>query len=126
MKEYFRTLFSQNDESQHDIRRAVTDTLLTDELVDLAGDKQSKIFLVINKKGRDVVKNGGYGRYLEKRANQTDRQNEIDDLTYKKLRYDTTNSERIFKTYWLTFGLSIAAFVISLILLALKLIELTR
>lgn len=126
MKEYFRTLFQQNDDSQHDIRRAVTDTLLTDELVDLGGDKQSKVFLVINKKGRDVVKDGGYEKYLEKRSTQTDRQNEIDDLTYKKLKYDTANSERIYTTYWWTFRISIAAFVISLVLLALKLIELVR
>jgi hypothetical protein len=126
MKDYFRTLFPQNDESQHDIRRNITDTLLTDDLVDLAGDKQSKVFLVINRKGRDVVKDGGYEKYLEKRLSQSDRQNEIDDLTYKKLRYDTANSKRMFKTYWLTFGISIAAFVISLVLLVLKLIELAK
>ena len=125
MKEYFRNLFD-NDQSQHDIRRAVTDTLLTDELVDLAGDKASKVFLVINKKGRDVIRDGGYEKYLEKRTSQTDRQNEIDDLTYKKLRYDTANSKRIFTTYWWTFGISIAAFVISMVLLVLKLIELER
>jgi hypothetical protein len=126
MKEYFKTLFPQNDENQHDIRRAITDTLLTDELVDLAGDKQSKVFLAINKKGRDVIKDGGYEKYLEKRLSQSDRQNEIDDLTYKKLRYDTANSKRMFTTYWWTFGFSIAALVISLVLLVLKLIELAR
>lgn len=126
MKEYFRTLFQQNDDSQHDIRRAVTDTLLNDELVELAGDKSSKVFLVINKKGRDVIRDGGYEKYLEKRASQTDRQNEIDDLTYKKLRYDTANSERMFKTYWWTFGFSVFALAISLVLLALKLVELAR
>jgi len=126
MKEYFKTLFDNNDQSQHDIRRSVTDILVTDELVDLASDKASRVFLVINKKGRDVVKDGGYEKYLEKRATQTDRQNEVDDLTYKKLRYDVANSRRIFKTYWLTFGFAVAGLVISLVLLVLKLIELSR
>lgn len=126
MKEYFRTLFPSNESNQHDMRLSITETLLADELVDLSDDKKSKVFLVINKKGQEVLREGGYEKYIEKRASQTDRQNEIENLTYKKLKYDTANSARIFKTYWWTFGLSVAAFVISTLLLILKLIDIAN
>lgn len=51
------------------------------------------------------------------------------DETQKALRkeqkeiVDLRNSERIFKTYWWTFGIAVAAFLISLCLLFLKLAE---
>jgi hypothetical protein len=37
------------------------------------------------------------------------------------LNYDAKNSNRIYQTYWVTFALAIAAFIISAILLFMKL-----
>lgn len=45
---------------------------------------------------------------------------EIKQNTRKKLALDVINSQRMKNTYWVTFGLAIASFVISTILLILK------
>lgn len=42
-------------------------------------------------------------------------------LANKKLKIDIANAERINATYWWTFGIAVAAFLISLVLLILKL-----
>ena len=46
--------------------------------------------------------------------------NEKCELEIKKLRLNIVNAERISKTYWWTFGIALAAFLISLVLLILK------
>lgn len=53
------------------------------------------------------------------------RESEVSDLNYKKLKYDAKISERVYNTYWWTFSLAVAAFLISLFLLILKLAELS-
>ena len=47
-------------------------------------------------------------------------------LEMSKLETDTFISKRIFKTYWWTFGFAVAAFLISLVLLILKIIEISN
>ncbi|HYJ64519.1 MAG TPA: hypothetical protein VEV62_12300 [Parafilimonas sp.] len=49
---------------------------------------------------------------------------EKERLGFEKLKIDTKNAKRIFKTYWWTFGFAVAGFLISLVLLILKLKEL--
>ena len=51
------------------------------------------------------------------------REKEIADLNYKKLQYDFRNAKRVYKSYWWTFGIAVAAFLISLVLLIIKLRE---
>ena len=73
--------------------------------------------LRINDKGLQ-----GLLRYEDEKA----KQQEIDHLNLKKLRFDVKNSERIFNTYWWTFGFALAALLISIFLLILKLAELAK
>jgi len=46
---------------------------------------------------------------------------EKDILQERKLRIDVKNAERIFKTYWITFGMALLGLAISIYLLILKL-----
>jgi|ERR1035437_2488747 hypothetical protein len=50
-----------------------------------------------------------------------EKQFEKDRLANDKLKVDLKNAKRISKTYWLTFGIAVAAFLISLVLLIIKL-----
>lgn len=56
----------------------------------------------------------------------TERDKEIDNMNYEKLGLDVKNARRVYDTYWITFYLAIAAFIISVLLLVLKLLELSK
>lgn len=121
IKEYIGSLFSASDDSQHDIRREITDIFLLEGIAEYATDRNNPTELKITFKGRDIAKNGDYNAYLEKKGQESINQKEIEDLTITKLKYDVANSKRIFKTYWFTFGMAVLGFAISLILLFLRL-----
>jgi hypothetical protein len=41
----------------------------------------------------------------------------------QKLEYDLKNAKRVYQTYWFTFGIAVLAFLISLVLVILKIRE---
>ena len=53
---------------------------------------------------------------------QTEREAEEKELQFQKLKYDVKNAKRIFKTYWVTFGIAVAGLLISLVLLIFRLV----
>lgn len=125
-KEYFRSLNLGDIETQTKARDMATDELLKYKLIETQGYPPTRANLAITEKGIDAVNQGGYLVYVNKTQMQTTRENEFKDLTYDKLKYDYKNSVRIYKTYWLTFGMAALALIISLTLLILKLIELPK
>lgn len=63
-----------------------------------------------------------YKDYINDKSSEAIKEKEIAQLTHQKLKFDTANSKRIYGTYWITFALSVAGFVISIILLIFKLL----
>jgi hypothetical protein len=83
---------------------------------------------LINSTKKYIVEKGEvYGNLLIRKnpdyIEPTERDKEISELTYKKLNLDVKNAKRVYDTYWITFCIAVAAFVISCILLVLKLRE---
>lgn len=78
-------------------------------------DKLAHMY-VITFEGVAFIKQGGYSA-LHK--NET----ESKILQEKKMVLDIANAQRVYDSYWVTFGIAIAAFLISVILLVLKLKE---
>jgi hypothetical protein len=70
--------------------------------------------------GRKILSLGGYIKYLETLSQKEIEQIEIASLTKQKLNIDLKNAQRVYKTYWWTFGIALAGFIISLILLLFK------
>ena len=68
----------------------------------------------LNDTGRQVKKAGGHFAYLQKLDEKAVADAERQKLNDEKLKYDIKNAKRIFKTYWWTFAISIAAFLLSL------------
>lgn len=68
----------------------------------------------ITGEGIAFARSGGYAAQMKKDAASK-------SLTERKLDLDVKNAQRIYNTYWYTFVAAIAAFVISLLLLILKL-----
>lgn len=64
--------------------------------------------------GRLVKTSGGHFAYLEKLAVEKKENQERQKLNDEKLNYDVKNAKRIFKTYWWTFWISIAGFILAL------------
>jgi hypothetical protein len=81
-----------------------------------ADEYNGRYWITLNEKGMAAKNAGGHFVYEAM-------QKEIKQLTTKKLTYDANNAKRIYQTYWLTFALAMASFVISIILLILKLRE---
>jgi phage anti-repressor protein len=67
--------------------------------------------------------NKPYSYYLKLSVEKEIKIKEKEDLDNQKLKIDLENAKRIFKTYWWTFGIAVAAFLISLSLLIFKIIE---
>lgn len=67
---------------------------------------------------RDYVKaflnSGGFSHIYDIGSQEIKRKEERDILELEKLKYDTKNAKRIFKTYWWTFGFALIALLISL------------
>jgi len=57
---------------------------------------------------------GGYSRIYDSRIQEIRQKEEKDNLELEKLKYDTKNARRIYKTYWLTFSFALLALLISL------------
>lgn len=58
--------------------------------------------------------NGGFTALYEAAATVQENDAEKEKLNLEKLKYDIKNSKRIFKTYWWTFGISIAGLLLAL------------
>lgn len=56
---------------------------------------------------------GGFEKMFEDGAKKLEIQNEVDRLNREKLRFEVKNVKRIYRTYWWTFGLSIAGFILA-------------
>ena len=63
--------------------------------------------------GIKVKNSGGHNSYIESLAINSKTETDRQILTDEKLMYDVKNAKRIFKTYWWTFGISIAAFLLT-------------
>ena len=62
---------------------------------------------------RDFIIRGGYQKHFE-------REQELRKLSDKKAKLDTAIAQRVYKTYWLPFLVSIASLIIAIIALAKK------
>ena len=69
--------------------------------------------------GMFFIEEGGYVEKIKSEG-------ESFELSDTKLRLDISNAKRVYDSYWWTFGMAIAAFGISLFLLVLKLLELSK
>lgn len=87
---------------------------------------KSNLFFKLTDLGREVKKTGGHFAYLKKLADKEIADLDRQKLNDEKLLYDVKNAKRIFKTYWWTFWFAIIGFAISLVLGALKLLEVFR
>lgn len=72
----------------------------------------------LSEQGKKAKELGGFAEFEKYRINKLIKE----DLEFQSLKTNLQNAIRIDKTYWLTFGMSVAAFLISLVLLVLKLI----
>jgi hypothetical protein len=57
---------------------------------------------------------GGFTSLYERAEAKQKIESEKERLNLEKLKYDVRNTKRIYKTYWLTFGVSIAGFLLAL------------
>lgn len=64
-----------------------------------------------------------YGRHLMQREERETLDKKRKDQADAKLDYDLRNAERVYRSYWWTFGLAIVSLVMSLILFILKIAE---
>jgi hypothetical protein len=64
---------------------------------------------------QDFLRKGGFTKIGEAAFSKKRIEDEKETLSLEKLRYDTKNAKRIFKTYWWTFSISILALLLSLI-----------
>lgn len=69
----------------------------------------------INDHGKILIAQGGFRSIFEKQQSQLQKAEDKEMLEDKKLHYDVKNAERIFKTYWWSFGASILALIISIL-----------
>lgn len=60
------------------------------------------------------LNDGGFSRIFDTEIHGIKQNEEKCSLELEKLKYDTKNSRRIYKTYWITFTFAILAFLISL------------
>lgn len=94
--------------------------LLAKEIIKPSGEGGS---YALTTKGFEVAAIGNYQTWLQQQGEKSEREQVIGDLSYRKLQHDAKNAEWISKTYKWTFGMSIAALIISFTLLAIKIIE---
>ncbi len=80
-------------------------------------------FCSITDKGIEIFENGGWLKHIELEKQKEKIESDRQQMSDQKLKYDVKNARRIFKTYWWTFGVSIAAFIISVMLGIIKLLE---
>lgn len=78
---------------------------------------QTGSFIRITDKGREVVKAGGYDKYLELLDRQEKEKADNDLIASRKLRHDATISEWQVKTKWWPLIISALSLIISLIAL---------
>lgn len=78
-------------------------------------------YLFLTDKGRELQSIGSYSLFEESIREKERIEEELLKLNLEKLKFDVKNARRIFNTYWWTFGFSIVAFVVSIILLLDKL-----
>mgnify|MGYP003990548607 FL=1 len=63
---------------------------------------------------RGLLAQGGFTKIFDEKYAEVAQQNEIKELELEKLKYEIKNAKRIFKTYWLTFGIAIAGFLLAI------------
>jgi hypothetical protein len=64
-----------------------------------------------------------YGLHLKQKSEKQALEKDQIDKANAKLVFDLKNAERVYRSYWWTFGLAIISFVVSLILAILKIAE---
>jgi hypothetical protein len=86
--------------------------------IELAGadfiDDSDQTIMRLSDKGETFLRG-----YLQKK----ELENEEKDLQIAKLRLDVSNAKRINSTYWWTFSFAVIGFIISLVLLMLRISE---
>ena len=93
--------------NDHDSTRVFIELTVAD-FVDLS----DQTIMRLNKKGEEYLK-----EYLKMKLREEEEKN----LQFAKLKLDVSNAERVYKTYWLTFTFALVGFIISLVLLIIKL-----
>ncbi len=88
--------------------------LMVNELGLLLKPYSDRLSITISPFGKQVCSKGGWLRHLELETEKLLQDKARQRLTDEKLKYDVKNAKRIFKTYWWTFGISIAAFILAL------------
>lgn len=65
-------------------------------------------------KTEKFIDNGGFRKRFDIQKGKKKRHEEVDNLTFEKLKYDVKNSKRMYKTYWWTFSFALIALLISI------------
>lgn len=60
------------------------------------------------------LSNGGYSDIFDKETIEYEKNRAIEKLNHEKLKYETGNAKRIYKTYWWTFSFALIALLVSL------------
>ncbi|PKQ63304.1 hypothetical protein BZG01_15880 [Labilibaculum manganireducens] len=60
------------------------------------------------------IKNGGFRKQFDLQKGKNKKHEEVENLTFEKLKYDVKNSKRMSKTYWWTFSFALIALLISI------------
>lgn len=109
-------LQGQNGITLDQIRVAIR-TLKNDDYIVTA---DSNLFVVrITSKGESFLSSGGYKTQF---ATDTEKKS----LENRKLALDVKNANRIYRTYWITFWLSVAGFITAATLAILKITEVIK
>lgn len=90
-------------------KKSILSNLIKDKFVNLKNDLYS-----ITDKGKSE---------LDSFRSKSEMKSQSELIAFEKLKYDFKNAKRIFKTYWISFGISIAAFIMALVLSILKILE---
>lgn len=60
------------------------------------------------------LNNGGFSNIYDNIEQEDIKKQEYEKLNLEKLKYDTKNAKRVYKTYWFTFVIAIIALLISI------------
>jgi hypothetical protein len=88
--------------------------MMKHELADFGTNDIASIGIVQkNLNGIKILQAQGFEKWIDK---NNLKESTIEMLEFRKLELDVKNSERIYKTYWLTFWMALIAFILSLVL----------
>jgi hypothetical protein len=108
------------DPRNHSFRRIVAEKLMEYKLAEPAGDQNDHSLLKLTRLGNETFSKMTLAEYEEKIKKDQEKKKTYDELSLEKLSIDLKNAKRVYQTYWWTFGIAVAGFIISIVLLILR------